>query len=113
MTTPEDGMKLFDDLQHGEKEVTPEMVRSTFVLIARSIALREESIRTLRELEATLANKVGTKVAIYNPRFGPGHTKKKAHCALCGSAFDDGYTHNVVEFDGRYWHRHNCLKKGG
>jgi hypothetical protein len=108
----EDGMRI-SDIQY-EEDVTPEQVRTVFVLIARSIVLREESIRTMRELEHTIAVKVGTEREVHMPRWERSRSEGAAHrCQRCGADFNDGYTHRVVEFDGRWWHKHNCQGKVG
>jgi hypothetical protein len=68
----------------------------------------------MRELEHTIAVKVGTEREVHMPRWERSRSEGAAHrCQRCGADFNDGYTHRVVEFDGRWWHKHNCQGKVG
>ena len=101
MTSPSESLAV-------DEEMTPEKVRTLLATIKKMKALRYESLRLLAELEHTLVAKVGEPRELYMPRWKFSRKQMNKHCEHCGQDFNDGSTHKVVEFDGRYWHVWKC-----
>lgn len=86
------------------KPYDPEKVRAIFKLIARKRANMAEMDRLLAEMEHTLVVHVGKERVFANERYGKG----APYCEWCRGVIGATTGEWAVEFDGRWWHKHNC-----
>lgn len=90
------------------KPYDPEKVRDIFKLIARKRANMAEMDRLLAEMEHTLVVHVGKERVFANQeRYGKG----APYCERCRGVIGATTGEWAVEFDGRWWHKHNCGRK--
>ena len=90
--------------------MTPEKAAEVLKRAEALLRKNAQQAALYHELIHSTVAEVGQKCILNMPRWSA--SKKDGaptHCARCMASFNDGWTHKVFEFNGRYWHQHNCL----